>query len=395
MLPILLAPPLGGQGHGAPKGRKSVIGKLGLAVAVFGAISIFISRVGYQPALASSITKEATFRGEAKQARDGQQDFDFALGTWKTHIRRLQHSNDGPANWISVDGTVVIRKVWNGRADLEAIEAGGPTGHLEGLTLRLYDPQARQWNLYWANSSDGKLAEPMVGEFKNGRGDFYDQEISGGRAVYVRNAYFDITKTSYRFEQAVSADGGKTWQPNFTAALTRDNNATAQRTNMDQSTQHDFDFNFGTWKTHVSRLQHPLTGLHTWLEYDGISTVSKVWNGRATLFELEVSGPAGHIEGVGLRLYNPESRQWSLNWASSSDGTLQPPMIGEFKNGSGEFYDEESFNGRAILVRNGFADITSNSSRFEQAFSADGGATWETNWVMTFARIKDSSSSHP
>jgi hypothetical protein len=371
------------------------MGKLGLAVAAFSTISIFMYRVAYQPPVRSSIIKEATFHGEEEQARDGQEDFDFALGTWKTHIRNLQRSKDGSANWISLDGTVVIRKVWNGRADLEEIEAGGPTGHLEGLTLRLYDPQARQWNLYWANSSDGRLAQPMVGEFKNGRGDFYDQEMAAGRAVYVRNMYFDITKNSYRFDQGVSPDGGKTWQSNFTAALTRENNATAQPANTDQSTQHDFDFNFGTWKTHVMRLQHPLSSSHTWLEYDGISTVSKVWNGRASLFELEVSGPAGPIEGVGLRLYNPKSRQWSLNWASSSDGTMQPPMIGEFRNGRGEFYDEESFNGRAILVRNGFADITSNSSRFEQAFSADGAATWETNWIMTFTRIEDSPNLSP
>jgi hypothetical protein len=153
--------------------------------------------------------------------------------------------------------------------------------------------------------------------------------------------------------------------------------------------QHDFDFNIGTWKTQISRLQHPLTGSTTWVEYQGTSVVRKVWNGRASLFELEADGPAGRIEGVGLRLYNPESRQWSLNWANSTDGVMTRPMIGEFKNGSGEFFNQETFNGRAIFVRNGFSNITPNSSRFEQAFSADGGKTWETNWIMTFTRAKD------
>jgi hypothetical protein len=153
--------------------------------------------------------------------------------------------------------------------------------------------------------------------------------------------------------------------------------------------QHDFDFNIGTWKTQISRLQHPLTGSTTWVEYQGTSVVRKVWNGRASLFELEADGPAGRIEGVGLRLYNPESRQWSLNWANSTDGVMTRPMIGEFKNGSGEFFNQETFNGRAIFVRNGFSKITPNSSRFEQAFSADGGKTWETNWIMTFTRAKD------
>lgn len=122
--------------------------------------------------------------------------------------------------------------------------------------------------------------------------------------------------------------------------------------------QRDFDFNFGTWKTHVSRLLHPLTGSTAWSEYEGISVVRKVWNGRANLLELEADGPAGHIEGLGLRLFNPQSRQWSLNWASSNDGTMNQPMIGEFKNGRGEFFDQEPFNGRAIFVRNSFSDIT-------------------------------------
>lgn len=155
--------------------------------------------------------------------------------------------------------------------------------------------------------------------------------------------------------------------------------------------QRDFDFNFGTWKTHVSRLLHPLTGSTAWSEYEGISVVRKVWNGRANLLELEADGPAGHIEGLGLRLFNPQSRQWSLNWASSNDGTMNQPMIGEFKNGRGEFFDQEPFNGRAIFVRNSFSDTTLDSFRFEQAFSDDGGKTWETNWIMTFTRVKDES----
>jgi hypothetical protein len=152
--------------------------------------------------------------------------------------------------------------------------------------------------------------------------------------------------------------------------------------------QHDFDFNIGAWKTHVSRLQKPLTGSTTWVEYDGISVVREVLGGRASLFELTADGPAGHLEGAGLRLYNPESHQWSLNWTSGKTGVLGVPTIGEFKNGRGVFVDQESFNDRVILVRNSFMDITPNSARFEQTFSDDGGETWETNWVMTFTRIK-------
>jgi hypothetical protein len=163
-----------------------------------------------------------------------------------------------------------------------------------------------------------------------------------------------------------------------------------QQTRTERDGQHDFDFNLGRWKTHVSRLLHPLTGSKQWVEYDGTSVVSKVWNGRASLFELDVRGPAGRIEGMGLRLYNPESHQWTLNWANSSDGVINKPMIGEFKDGRGEFFDQETLNGRAIFVRFVISDITPNSCRFEQAFSDDGGKTWEVNWIATDTRVKDS-----
>jgi hypothetical protein len=155
--------------------------------------------------------------------------------------------------------------------------------------------------------------------------------------------------------------------------------------------QHDFDFEVGTWKTKISRLVHPLTGSTTWAQYEGTTVVRKVWNGRAILLELEADGPAGHFEGLSLRLYNPESHQWSLNFANSSAGTLGIPTIGEFRNGRGEFFDQETLDGRAIFVRFVISDITADSVRFEQAFSDDGGKTWEVNWIATDTRIKEGS----
>src|SRR5215216_560198 len=153
--------------------------------------------------------------------------------------------------------------------------------------------------------------------------------------------------------------------------------------------QHDFDFEIGTWKTHLRRLQRPLTGSTTWVEYEGTTVVRSVLDGRANLVELKVDGPAGKLEGLSLRLYNPQSRQWSLNFANISTGTLSTPTIGEFKDGRGEFYDQESYNGRAILVRFVITKITQDQYRFEQSFSDDGGKTWEVNWIAVDTRVKE------
>ena len=153
--------------------------------------------------------------------------------------------------------------------------------------------------------------------------------------------------------------------------------------------QHDFDFEIGTWKTQLKRLVKPLTGSTTWVEYEGITKVTKVLDGRANLVELKAKGSAGTFEGLSLRLYNPQSRQWSLNFANVNSGVLAVPAIGEFKNGRGEFYNQDTLNGRSILVRFVISDITPNSCRFEQSFSDDGGKTWEVNWIAIDTRIKD------
>ena len=165
--------------------------------------------------------------------------------------------------------------------------------------------------------------------------------------------------------------------------------ASAQPAPAEHDGRHDFDFEIGTWKTHLKRRLHPLTGSNTWVEMDGTSVVRKVWGGGANLVELVADGPSGHFEGLSLRLYNPQSHQWSLNFSNRNDGTLGPPTIGEFKDGRGEFFDQETLNGRAILVRFVISDITPNSCRFEQAFSADGGKSWEVNWIATDTRVAD------
>jgi hypothetical protein len=343
----------------------------------------------------------------APAERDGQHDFDFELGTWKIHLKKLVHPLTGSKTWVEFDGTSVTRKVWGGRADLEEFETDSPVGgHIEGLTLRLYDPKTHQWNLYWATSKSGTIGPPTIGEFKDGRGEFYDTEPSGpnGRAILVRFIWSKTDTDSPHFEQSFSDDGGKTWEVNWITDQTRVNDeavnglarqsstapdANPQHTPTERDGQHDFDFEIGTWKTHLKRLLHPLTGSTTWVEYEGTSVVRKVWNGRANLLELEADGPGGHFEGLNLRLYNPQSHQWSLNFANSNGGTLSQPTIGEFKNGRGEFFDQESFNGSAILVRFVISDITPDSCRFEQAFSDDGGKTWEVNWIATDTRVKD------
>jgi len=327
--------------------------------------------------------------------RDGQHDFDPLIGSWKYHLKKLQHPLTGSTTWTEFDGTGVCYKIWDGRSQLDTIEVDSPTGHIEGLTLRLYNPQSHQWRLFWANSKIGILDPPQIGEFKNGRGEFYAQDLLNGKSIIIRFVWTNTTTSTPHFEQSFSDDGGKTWEVNWITDQTRVNDesdkAHSASTVAERDGQHDFEPLIGAWKYHLKRRQNPLTGSNTWTELNGTGVCYKVWDGRAELDTIEVDGPTGHIEGLTLRTYNPQSHQWRLYWANSKTGILDPPQVGEFKNGRGEFFAQDTINGKTISIRFVWTDMTTSTPHFEQSFSDDGGKTWEVNWITDQTRVKDDS----
>ena len=347
------------------------------------------------PHSASATGAEQT-KANASQ-RDGQHDFDFNLGVWKTHIKRVLDPLSGSNKSIELNGTVTVHQIWDGRAQWEEIEADGPNGHWQGMTLFLYNPEAHQWNQSFINSKMGELTPSLVGAFKDGRSELFSQETLNGRSILVRAVWSAIKPESHHFEESYSDDGGKTWAPAFIADLTREKSAAAASTPATDSDAnqtgnghdgaHDFDFDFGTWKTHSSRLLHPLTGSKDWVEMDGVTVVEKLWGGKGNLAEYKAEGPAGQVELMALRWYNPTAHQWNIDFATPKGGALGIPGVGEFKNGRGDFYDQESINGKTILVRFSIWSITPDTAQSEQAFSDDGGKTWETNWVNKYTRL--------
>jgi hypothetical protein len=157
--------------------------------------------------------------------RDGQHDFDFLVGSWKFHLKRLKRRLAGSTEWVEFDGTTVCRKVLDGRGEVEEmnVESADKYTHIQGLALRLYNPESHQWSIYWANAADGVLEQnPMVGQFSNGQGEFYNQQFYEGRAIYARFVWSGVTTNSPHFEQSFSADGGKTWETNWITDQTRE-----------------------------------------------------------------------------------------------------------------------------------------------------------------------------
>ena len=331
--------------------------------------------------------------------RDGSHDFDFNIGVWHTHIRRIPDPWSGSDKSVVLDGTVTVRKVFDGRAQLEEIEADGPNGHWEGMTLFLYNPEAHQWSQSFIDSKMATLNSPEIGAFHDGRGELFSSDTFNGKAILVRAVWSNIAPDAHRFEESFSNDGGKTWAPAFIAELKREKEVAAKMVRTSAETidgardeaQRAFDFDLGKWKTHSSRLLHPLTGSKEWVDLDGVSVVKKVWGGNANLAEYKADGPvAGHLELMALRWFNPTTHEWNIDFATPTVGTFGAvPGVGQFKNGRVDFYDYELINGRSVLVRFSMWRIDADRAQSEQAFSDDGGKTWEVNWINKYTRVKD------
>jgi hypothetical protein len=164
-----------------------------------------------------------TLAQEAAQ-RDGQRDFDFLVGSWEIHLKRLVQPEHGAKEWVELDGTVICRHVFDGRAEVEEfnVESRDKKMHIQGLATRFYNPTSHQWSIWWANAKDGAMyPPPVVGEFKDGRGEFYDQEVVNGRTVFTRYVWTATTTTPH-FEQSISTDGGKTWELLWVTDQTKD-----------------------------------------------------------------------------------------------------------------------------------------------------------------------------
>jgi hypothetical protein len=186
------------------------------------AFTLFVlGTVAAEPAALSQSTPLSTAI-TTQSPHDGQHDFDFHVGAWETHIKRLVNPLSNSTTWVELNGTVMVRKILDGRANIEEIDASNDTMHLQGLTLFLYNPASHQWSQRFANINDGNLSEPpLMGEFKDGRGEFYCQDTFKGRSILVRFVWSDITQDSHHVEQSFSVDGGRTWEPNFIANLKR------------------------------------------------------------------------------------------------------------------------------------------------------------------------------
>ena len=158
----------------------------------------------------------------------------------------------------------------------------------------------------------------------------------------------------------------------------------------DLSGLHDFDFLVGEWRVHSRRLKERLAASTDWEEFEGTITSRRLMDGWANVDDTVFHTPQGIYRGVAPRAYDPKSGQWAIWWIDGRNpfGALDPPVKGRFVKGVGTFYADDVLRGKPIKVRFTWSDITPTTARWEQAFSPDGGKTWETNWMQKLERVK-------
>jgi len=153
---------------------------------------------------------------------------------------------------------------------------------------------------------------------------------------------------------------------------------------------HDFDFLVGQWRVHHRKLKERLANNHEWIEFEGTLNSQPLMEGYSNVDDLVLEVPGGAYRGVALRSFDSKTQQWSIWWLDSRTplGPLDPPMRGSFHNGVGTFYADDTFDGRPVRIRFIWSKITPTSCHWEQAYSPDGGKTWETNWAQDITRVR-------
>jgi hypothetical protein len=315
----------------------------------------------------------------------GAHDFDFLVGEWRVHHHQLQPDR---RTWLDFDGWCSNRPLAGGAANMEEHLLNKPGGTYRAVALRASDSKSGRMAIWWVDSRNPSrpLDPPVIGRFENGIGTFYNDYMQDGRQMRGRFLWSNITKTSARFEQSASSDDGRTWAPNWIMNFERVKQANLRSRDAGGGV-HDFDGLAGDWRVH-HRYLRMVGDKREWADGFGTARHHRVMEGVANVEEHTIDAPAGTYYAIALRSFDRAAARWSVWWIDGRNPLtgIDPPMRGRVENGGGTFFGETMVNDRSTPTRFVWSGMTTESPRWEQAYSPDSGQTWETNWIMEFQR---------
>jgi len=311
-------------------------------------------------------------------------DFDFLNGYFDVRHRTLKQTFADCDEWQEYDGTTTAHTYFDGAISID--EMRFPTKESYGLSVRLFDPVAKEWSIWWIDSRTMRLYPPVRGGWsEDGSGCRLvgDDELDG-KPILCSYEWAEITETTAHWEQAYSNDGGVTWETNWIMDFTR-RDTPPPPLDVPKLTG-DFDFLVGRWDMHNSRRKPALGEPAEWYEMQSEMQVTTYFDGAVSFDEGWF--PTEGFRGATLRIYNPAEKTWAIHWINSLRGHLETPVIGAFgPDGKGIFEGPDVWEGQPIDVRFTWTPGVDKAA-WEQSFSTDGGQTWTPNWEMQHTRIR-------
>jgi len=313
-------------------------------------------------------------------------DWDWLVGNWDVKHSRLKERLVGDTHWEEFRGRSALWTVLGGQGNIDDNWLDLPGGAYYGMTLRAFDPAEGKWLIWWLDGRTPTSIDPPVrGAFDKNDGVFFGRDTFKGRPIIMRFHWRDIHSSRPWWEQAFSADEGKTWEINWRNWFTRTQAIPVPQPKRTDAPR-DFDFLVGSWKVRHRRLRPGSPGAGTWDEFDGTLVNWPVLGGHGNVGDNMMNLPGNPIRGIGLRAFDPATKQWLVWWLNGRRPTeLGPPIRGGFIDGVGTFIGDDEVDGRKIKTRAVWSNITPRSARWEQASSEDG-KTWQVNWISEFER---------
>ncbi|MEO8065033.1 MAG: hypothetical protein ABI821_20055 [Pseudomonadota bacterium] len=319
-------------------------------------------------------------------------DWDWLAGNWDVWHRRLKERLAGSDDWAEFAGKSSFWHTLGGLGNVDDNLLYLPGGEYRGLSIRAFDPATRTWSIWWVDGRQaGKLDPPVVGDFKNDEGVFYGKDVFKGIPITVRFRWHEVRSKRPHWDQAFSKDDGKTWEINWRNYFTRTNaEVTTQpsRAAAGVPERDDWKFLAGSWQVLNRRLTQRLVGSKQWEKFPSTLRNWPVLGGFGNVGDNVFNAAAGTHKGMSVRTYDEGARLWRSWWLDGRDpANITPSLSGRFENGVGLLTGDDVQDGKPVKVRSRWSDITAKSARWEQAMSADGGATWETNWTADLTRV--------
>lgn len=314
-------------------------------------------------------------------------DWRWLLGSWDVHHSRLKERLAGDTRWEEFAGKSSLWLTLGGLGTIDDNLLELPGGTYRGMSIRAFDRVSGTWAIWWIDGRTSTRIDPPVrGSFEGDIGTFFGRDTFKGRPVLVRFAWHDIYGQRPWWEQAFSPDEGATWEVNWRNWFTRTSAEPVPLPSLDDAPR-DFDFLAGSWKVRHRRLQHTVAGHDARHEFDGTLHCWPVLGGHGNVCDDAMALRDGTARGMSVRVRDRDSGEWS-DWRldGRDPANIAAPLRGGFADGVGTFFGEEEVDGKRVRTRVVWSRITPRSVRREQATSADGGATWETNWVSELER---------